>query len=201
MNEDKRRSDRSLLSIPLVVYGKDEKGEEFEAAESHAVLECRKCQSIKRLSLSSIEVEVLHTSGILVKLCDRCRTTGPWSYPDRQIPLAEAEPSTLESREGDSHDGEAARERRGHGRAPLRLPVRIRDDAGGVEITHSDNLSKGGLSFESDKEYQNGKGLMVTCPIRAPEKILKFEPLSPTPERLKEVRAAFMASDLSSKRS
>ncbi len=246
MSEEKRRSDRILLSIPLVVRGNDEKDEEFEvtartlvlsrygaririhhplrrgqtlritnttaqcvadfqvvgaltpfsvdggeygvecvnrsdniwgiqfpplqageAAESNAVLECRNCQSRQRLSLSSIEVEVLSTSGILIKRCDRCRTTGPWSNPGRQLPLADPEPSTRDSREGASNDDEAVRERRRHGRAPLQLPLRIRDYTGGVEITQSENISKGGLSFESENKHQIGEGLMVTCPYQS----------------------------------
>jgi len=246
MKEEKRRSDRIMLSLPLAVHGTDEKGQAFEAAartsvlsrhgaririnrrlrrgqtvrlinmtvrcaadfrvvgavtpfsaeggeygveylnhteniwgiqfpplgpgetaESNGVLECRNCRSLQLMPLSPIEVEVLQTSGILTKLCAQCQTTGPWSYSDRQIAAAGPEHPSAES-QGNSPAGDArGRERRRHRRAPLRLPVRIRDYAGGVEITQSENISKGGLGFASEKKYQIGEGLMVTCPYQS----------------------------------
>lgn len=49
----------------------------------------------------------------------------------------------------------------------LQIPVRIRDYEGGVEISRSENISKGGLCFISDKSYQVGGGVMVTCPYNS----------------------------------
>jgi PilZ domain len=135
--------------------------------ESNAVLECRSCQSLQFMPLSPIEVEVLQTSGILTKLCAQCQTTGPWSYSGRQIAAAGPERSSAESRGNSSAGGVRGRERRRHRRVPLQLPIRIRDYAGGVEITQSENISKGGLGFASGKKYQIGEGLMVTCPYQS----------------------------------
>lgn len=45
--------------------------------------------------------------------------------------------------------------------------MRIRDYDGGVEFSRSENISKGGLCFISDKIYQIGEGIMVTCPYNS----------------------------------
>jgi c-di-GMP-binding flagellar brake protein YcgR len=58
-------------------------------------------------------------------------------------------------------------ERRRFRRVSLQLPVRICDYDGGVEITRSENISKGGFCFVSEKGYQLGEGIMVTCPYNS----------------------------------
>ncbi len=55
-------------------------------------------------------------------------------------------------------------EKRRHPRAALQLPVRVRDFQGGVETTKTDNVSKGGFCFVSERSYIVGAGLMVACP-------------------------------------
>jgi c-di-GMP-binding flagellar brake protein YcgR len=40
----------------------------------------------------------------------------------------------------------------------------IRDYYGGVEITKSENISKGGFCFVSEKNYHPGGGVLVVCP-------------------------------------
>jgi len=138
-----------------------------ETAESNALLECRSCRTVELLSLSPTEVEVLQTSGILTKPCAHCQTTGPWSYSDRPLAMGEPPNAPEEGQEEAATGGARGRERRRHQRAQLRLPVRIRDYSGGVEITQSENISKGGLCFASEKKHEIGEGLLVTCPYQS----------------------------------
>jgi hypothetical protein len=55
-------------------------------------------------------------------------------------------------------------DQRRHRRVSLQLPVLVRDYYGGVEITKSENVSKGGFCFCSEKNYLFGQGLLVVCP-------------------------------------
>ena len=46
----------------------------------------------------------------------------------------------------------------------LQLPVLVRDYSGAFEVTKSENVSKGGFCFTSEKTFLIGEGVMVACP-------------------------------------
>jgi hypothetical protein len=50
----------------------------------------------------------------------------------------------------------------------LRLPIRIRNSKDETDLTKSENVSKGGLAFTSDKVYEVEELLQVTCPYNPP---------------------------------
>jgi len=140
---------------------------EGETAESNALIECRNCGQVKLAALSLVEVEVLQTSGILRKHCERCAATSPWSYAEQQgagsAPAGPAGPA----QETAPAPGARGRNRRRYRRVALQLPVRICDYNGVVEVTRSENISKGGFCFISEKPYPIGEGIMVTCPYNS----------------------------------
>jgi PilZ domain len=138
-----------------------------ETAGSNALLECRDCHQVKLTSLSLVEVEVLQTSGILRKYCEHCGATVRWSYTEKKIAMSGPEGPGAQAGKDITVADSQGRIRRRYTRVSLQLPVRIRDYDGGVEITRSENLSKGGLCFISDKTYQIGEGIMVTCPYNS----------------------------------
>jgi PilZ domain len=138
-----------------------------ETADSNALLECRNCHQVKLLSLSLVEVEVLQTSGILRKPCEHCGASVPWSYTEKRLAMSVPEgPGTQTEKNAPAGDARGM-DRRRYRRVSLHLPVRVRDYGGGIEITRSENISKGGLCFISDKTYQTGEGIMVTCPYNS----------------------------------
>jgi hypothetical protein len=132
---------------------------EGAAAESAALLECRKCHVAVLVHLSLVEVEVLQTAGTLTRLCESCHVKTPWGYAEQQKAL---EGTNLA--EASANVAAGGVDNRRHRRVALQLPVRIRDYEGGVEITKSDNLSKGGFCFVSEKTYLLGAGVIVECP-------------------------------------
>jgi len=138
-----------------------------ETAESNALLECRNCSQVKLVALSLVEVEVLQTSGILRKHCERCDATSLWSYTERQVPMPSPVEPASQAQETAPAPGAPGKERRRFRRVALQLPVRVRNYDGGVEITRSENLSKGGFCFISEKQYPIGEGIMVTCPYNS----------------------------------
>ena len=126
-----------------------------EDSEPKALLVCRECGAAELVRLSLIEVEVLETAGIFSRLCSNCQTTTPWGFAEIENPKNEPAPA-----------GAAASsvERRRHRRAVLQLPILIRDYFGGVEIAKTENVSKSGVCFATEKNYYLGEGILVACP-------------------------------------
>ncbi len=133
-------------------------------AQATALLECRECHSVNLTPLTLMENEVLTESGLLTKECKRCGRATSWGYTEQTVgmpvPGQEAEPSINEVVEAQA----AGANRRAHRRVALKLPVRVRGFYGTEEFAKTENVSKGGLCFISDKTYQIGEVLLVTCP-------------------------------------
>lgn len=136
------------------------------ASDSKALLECRKCHAVALMPLTLVEVDVLETSGILSKNCTACAAETPWGYAEKQLamdaPLGES--TMVEELPAQAPAATQATPQRRHRRVALQLPVLIRDYYGGVEITKSENVSKGGFCFASEKNHHIGAGIMVVCP-------------------------------------
>jgi len=138
-----------------------------ETVESNALLACRKCGQVKLLPLSLVEVEVLQTSGVLQILCEHCGATSQWSHAETQMERPVSEEPAGPVRGTAPAPGAQGKDRRRYRRVSLQLPVRVCGYDGRVEITRSENISKGGFCFVSDKPYQIGEGIMVTCPYHS----------------------------------
>lgn len=129
-----------------------------------ALIECRKCHSAKLMHLSMVEHDVLGTSGLLVKECEECGGSTSWSYSEPSTGIEADEPGaslpsaeTLEVQEGGAN-------RRVHNRVALQLPIRVRSYYGTEEFTRTENVSRSGVCFASDKAYEVGEFLLITCP-------------------------------------
>lgn len=129
--------------------------------QAEALMECRVCHTVALVHLSLAEADVLETSGILIKHCEACENNQPWGYVEKQLTLNGPSGEAQMIAEVASAQGA---NRRKHQRVPIRLPILVRDYYGGVEITKTENVSKGGICFESGKPYLIGQGLMVACP-------------------------------------
>ena len=138
-----------------------------ETAEPKALLECRNCGHVKLSRVSLVEVEVLETSGILKIRCETCNTTSPWSYAQKRIVMEDPAGMAAQAQGNAASPAAQGSERRRYRRVALQLPVRVRDYGGGAEIMRSENISKGGFCFVSEKQYRLGEGIMVTCPYNS----------------------------------
>ncbi|MBZ5565702.1 MAG: PilZ domain-containing protein, partial [Acidobacteriia bacterium] len=130
-------------------------------AQASALLECRDCHSVNLTRLTLMENEVLTESGLLTKECKRCGRLTSWGYTEQSVgvpvPGQEAEPSINEVVDSQA----VGANRRAHRRVALKLPVRLRSFYGTEELAQTENVSKGGLCFISDKTYQIGEVLLV----------------------------------------
>jgi hypothetical protein len=132
-----------------------------EEQHSKALLECRECGTTALMRVSLVEVEVLETSGILTRPCATCERESRWRLSEKQPGMAAVEkPVSQGERLGPTRGAENRR----HRRSALQLPVLIRDYYGGSEITRTENVSKGGFCFASEKNHQAGEFLLVVCP-------------------------------------
>jgi hypothetical protein len=131
--------------------------------QSKALLECQDCGTNALMRVSLIEVEVLETSGILTKPCTQCERETTWHLSEKQTGMVAvaADPSRSQGVKPASARGA---ENRRHRRSSLQLPVLIRDYYGGSEVTRTENVSKGGFCFVSEKHHPAGEILLVACP-------------------------------------
>jgi hypothetical protein len=139
------------------------------AGEDVATLVCRSCHTLAEASLTLVEADVLETAGMLSLPCEVCHRLTPWGFA-KKTPVAPVatdtspEPST-----------ELTMKSRRYNRVSLTLPALIRRYSGGIEITRTDDISKGGFAFTSEKDYYVGEGLMVACPYSATDRNIEVQ--------------------------
>jgi hypothetical protein len=137
---------------------------ESEVAAPKALVECRVCHTVALLRLTLVEVEVLESAGIFSRQCEKCGRPAPWGHAEQQVAM-ESPPGEEEMfREAQAGAAMSEANRRQHRRVSLQLPILVRDYYGGAEITKTENMSKGGFCFASEKTYHLGEAVMVVCP-------------------------------------
>ncbi|MGH9430518.1 MAG: PilZ domain-containing protein [Terriglobia bacterium] len=146
--------------------------------DTKALLACHTCSLVELVPLTLVEVEVLETSGILTRRCQECSETGPWGYAPSELATngVPDTPNIAPGAEGQTASDVRA-ERRRHRRAVLQLPLRVRDYFGGVEIARSENVSKGGICFGTEKSYHPGEGVFIACPYDKRGEIIEVQAL------------------------
>ncbi|MGD0697865.1 MAG: PilZ domain-containing protein [Terriglobia bacterium] len=136
-----------------------------QQAESAALLECRRCHTVALMRTSLVEIEVLGTAGLLSKPCETCKTITLWGQAEKQVAMnAPPDEAAMLAAVGAPSAMARGIDLRRHRRVALQLPVLIRDYSGDFEITKSENVSKGGFCFASEKSFLIGEGVMVACP-------------------------------------
>jgi hypothetical protein len=129
-----------------------------------ALLECRRCHKVDLSHLSLVEHEVLGTSGLLVKECVGCGRSTSWGYKEPSIPVSIDESGArLPAPESLTESKHATT--RAHNRVALKLPMRVRSFSGTEEIVRTENVSRGGVCFISDRNYEIGEVVLITCPF------------------------------------
>jgi hypothetical protein len=128
------------------------------------ILECRRCHQVGLTPISLVEYDVLDSAGLLPRECKTCGQFTSWGHSQGQVgmppPEQIADPSLKEVLEPPPPEAD----RRINRRASLRLPIRVRNWYGTVECAKTENVSKGGLAFVSEKHFELGEALLVTCP-------------------------------------
>jgi hypothetical protein len=135
-------------------------------ADAKALLECRMCKTVKLANLSLGELEALRTAGIVGRQCETCKKVTPSRFAEIRVANLAFEDGWMAAL------ARLAKPRR-HRRVCLQLPLGVRDSLDGVEVTRSENVSKGGFCFSSEKEYQTGQPVMVAFPGEAISRLME----------------------------
>jgi hypothetical protein len=130
-----------------------------------ALLECRRCHAVKLSHLSMVEHEVLGTSGLLLKECEACGRSTSWSYKEPSMTLTGDDAGAALPSPESLTEQQAGSNRRIHNRVALQLPIRVRSFYGTEEFTRTENVSRGGLCFITERNYEVGEVILITCPF------------------------------------
>jgi PilZ domain len=184
--------DRNIWGIqfPLLPNG--------ESAYAKGLLECRRCHSTTFLPLSTVEYEVLESAGILSRACEKCgSSTSPWGFAEKHLELNDHADEDRLFREAQAlaQGTCGTKDDRKHRRVAIQLPLLVRDFYGQFEISRTENVSKSGFCFLSEKTYYLGQGLSAACPynadgenIEVPARLVRAQQLSGTQRNIYGVR-------------
>ncbi|MGO8786928.1 MAG: PilZ domain-containing protein [Terriglobia bacterium] len=130
-----------------------------------ALIECRRCHDAKLCQLSMVEYEVMGTSGMLMKECEVCGRPTSWGFKDPSMPISGSDAYGALSSPQSPAEQQIGSVQRKHDRVALQLPIRVRSFVGTEEFARSENISRGGLCFITDRDYEVGEVVLVTCPF------------------------------------
>jgi Tfp pilus assembly protein PilZ len=127
------------------------------AEQLKALIECAACHKAALSPLSSMEYEVLLSTGAISRHCDRCDQTTRWK-PSRQslTPEMIADGDRLAA---------VQEEKRKERRQPLTVGLKIRDSRGSSYAAETRDVSKNGLCFATAQQLQVGEEVFVTFPF------------------------------------
>jgi len=128
-----------------------------EGIQPKVLIECAACKKAAQSALSSIEYDVLLSTGLISRHCDRCGEHTRWR-PSEQPVTAEIIASSVKSA---SKGGEQRKTRR----IKLVMRIRVRNSWGQADIAQTRDVSKAGLCFASNLPYGVGDIVYITLPF------------------------------------
>lgn len=126
-----------------------------EGEDARVLLECGVCHSMALFPMSILEIDALRTIGMVGKPCRTCQAESPYRYAD--LISLEGESNWLVSSLRPSD--------RGHRRVYMQMPVEVRNARGESEIGRTENISKSGFCFTSEKTYFRGERVRAIFPF------------------------------------
>ncbi len=132
---------------------------EGEDAYGRVLLECIHCHTRKVAYLDAAELEVLEANRSLTRYCGRCTATSVWrrSFAETlgpELPVPEPPPPAPVE----------VKEKRRERRSPLRVRACVYSRDYGEHIVRTKDVSRSGLSFESQKLYGKNWNVQVAVP-------------------------------------
>lgn len=159
-----------------------------DAGAASALLECCSCNDVVSAQLAHEELDALSLSQLISRPCTPCKQTTFWrpASTDRRQHEVAAVAKALEAAglpqpipspppppplgaprppaAAPSAERRTGEDRRQERRIAVRVPIRIRTAEGSIEVTKTENLSKTGARFLSEKDYSKGTTLFVAVP-------------------------------------
>ena len=129
-----------------------------EGVQPKVLIECAACKKAAQCPLSSIEYDVLLSTGLISRQCDRCGEYTRWK-PSEQPFTAEIVASSVKS------TSKASRDQRKSRRIRLAMRIRVRNSWGQPDIAQTRDVSKAGLCFMSNLQYGIHDIVYITLPF------------------------------------
>jgi PilZ domain-containing protein len=127
-----------------------------EGLQPKVLIECAACKRATQSPLSSIEYDVLLSTGLISRHCDRCGETTRWR-PSLQAVTPEmimaSAPKPNQS------------ERRKVRRLKLVMRIRVRNSWGITDVAQTRDVSKSGLCFISTQRFGVGDEVFIVLPF------------------------------------
>ncbi len=128
-----------------------------EGVQPKVLIECAACKKAAQTALSSIEYEVLLSTGLISRHCDRCGETTRWKPSEQHL--------TAEMIAASSKPAPAVQDRRKVRRLKLAMNLRVRNSWGVVDIAQTRDVSIAGLCFVSTQRFNVQDELYITLPF------------------------------------
>ncbi len=134
-----------------------------EGVRPKVLIECAGCKKAVQSTLSGIEYDVLLSTGLISRHCERCGETTRWKPSDQHLqPKGGAANQMVAGASGPQ---------RGARRLQLAMCLRVRTGRGAPETSQTRDVSKSGLCLFTSNSYRVGEEVYVTLPYadqRAP---------------------------------
>jgi rRNA maturation protein Nop10 len=132
---------------------------EGDEAVGRVVLECGGCHIRELIYLNESELEVLETSNSLARHCKRCVDYTVWKKSTVEGGVIETSaPAPVKTLERTGNE-------RRESRREVHVTTCVRSVDFGDDIVKSRNASRGGLCFESNRQYSKGWKIEVAIPF------------------------------------
>jgi PilZ domain len=137
-------------------------------AAGRLLLKCGTCQRRELVYLDELELEVFGANQCLSRFCSGCQTLSVWKATPQEAEAAEGESSATEGT-GDSVATLVPRSRndRKYPRVRMKLKACIRHPELGEEVVDCEDVSRGGISFTSTRQYAKDAPIEAAVPYLA----------------------------------
>jgi len=124
-----------------------------QEAVGRLLLQCAECQTGELVYLDELEAEVFGANQCLSRTCSTCHKVTLWKTTPQEASAAASEAAGSGEESGLGSLVPRAKNDRKHVRLRLKLKACIRHPEVGEEIVECEDVSRGGISFTSQKQY------------------------------------------------
>lgn len=127
-----------------------------EGLQPKVLIECAACKRATQSPLSSIEYDVLLSTGLISRHCERCGETTRWRPSEQTVT-----PEMIKAGTPSPNQSERRRVRR----LKLVMRIRVRNAWGITDVAQTRDVSKAGLCFISTQRFSVGDEIFIVLPF------------------------------------